>query len=78
MSPVDSNEFHKKQVEEFAEECRTETKLEDNKAPSNLFYDSLYALNLTRSQIDLVHAAIGLICKHCWDSRSGCQCWNDE
>ena len=44
----------------------------------NLFVSKLRAGGLSDEQIAVVIEAMETTCNDCWDSESGCQCWNDE
>ena len=36
------------------------------------------SIDLSESQIASLIGIIETTCNECWDSPSGCQCWNDE
>ena len=57
-------------VKEF---CQDESHTDEN-----LFVRKLRAGGLSDEQIVVVIEAMESTCNECWNSRRGCQCWNDE
>lgn len=44
----------------------------------SLFIKSLVSKGFSLSQIVLIIESIDDTCNYCWDSPTGCNCWNDE
>ena len=51
---------------------------DDNANIAPLFISRLQRAGFNGAQIEAVLQIVENTCTHCWDSDSGCQCWNDE